>query len=71
MKYIVIDIANGDMFTDEFATEVEAIREADRQWNRLNETEKQNRESFYIIESDNPDVDADNHYDGSIVKIYK
>lgn len=71
MKYIIIDIENGDMFTEEFKTESEAIMEADRQWNRLTETEKQYHEAFYIIESDNTDEDAANHYDGSIVEIYK
>ena len=35
MKYIVMDqIKNGDLFTSEFETLEEAIKAADRDWNR-------------------------------------
>lgn len=70
MKYILIDVKNGDMFDKEFSTREEAIKQADIEWNHLSKADKEHTEAFYILESVNPDEDAENHYDGNIVKDY-
>lgn len=71
MKYIVIDIKDGDMFDKEFDSKDEALKNADKDWNYLTENEKKSREAFYVLESVNPDEDAENHYDGNVIKNYK
>lgn len=70
MKYVVVDERKNDMFTKEFDTEIEARKEADRQWDAMSEYDKKQCEAFYILESDDPDVDAPNHLDGWYVKQY-
>lgn len=71
MKYIIIDERNGDQFMQEFNTAEEAIKQADIEWAHLTEKEKRDRTAFYILESVNPDEDAENHYDGNPIKDYK
>ena len=72
MKYIVMDqIMNGDLFTEEFDTVEEAIVAAEYGWNHLTDKEKMHRESYFVLESINPDVDAENHLDGDIVRRWK
>ena len=71
MKYIIMDYADGDCFTDEFEDKEEALQEADGQWEHLTRCEKKHRTAFYVLESINPDEDARNHYDGDIVKRWK
>lgn len=71
MEYIVINYSGTVMDTKEFATEKEAIDYADRIWNRMSEHDKEKLESFYVLKSINPDVDAINHFDGDSIKIYK
>lgn len=70
MKYIVIDETKTDMYTAEFDNKDEALEEARIQFNRLTNSDLKNRIRFYVLESVNPDEDADNHYDGDIVKNY-
>lgn len=71
MKYIIIDDYKGDCFSSEFNTAEEAIKQADIEWAHLTEKEKRNRTAFYVLESVNPDEDAENHYDGTPIKNYK
>lgn len=71
MKYILIDIVNGDMFNKEFDSEDEALKAAGSEWNHLSEYDKNRRDAFYVLESANPDEDAENHFDGWVVKGYK
>ena len=72
MKYIVMDqIMNGDLFAEEFNTAEEAITAAEYDWNHLTDKEKMHRESYFVLESINPDVDAENHLDGDIVRRWK
>ena len=71
MKYIIMDYRDGDLFTEEFATEAEAIEAAEVEWNHLSEHDKAKRDEFFVLESDNPDEDAENHLDGSIAKRWK
>lgn len=70
MKYVVMDYANGDLFTTECETLEKAISEADKQWGYLTRREKQQRD-FFILLSENPDEDAENHLSGDVVKAYK
>lgn len=71
MKYIIMDYADGDCFTDEFNSKQEALREAREQWEQLTEHDQQRRTEFYVLESVNPDEDAPDHYDGEIIKRWK
>lgn len=73
MKYIIVDDRGpGRFFTEEYDSKEEAILEANTQWERyLTDEEKRHIASFYVLESENPDEDAANHYDGNEVKRYK
>lgn len=72
MKYIVMDqIMNGDLFTEEFDTVDEAIETGEAEWEHLSRVDKNRRISFFVLESANPDVDAENHLDGNIVRRWK
>ena len=69
MKYIVIDERKngcGDMFTVEFENLNEAIEEAKNQWQHLTTAEKANR-NIYVVESVNPDEEAEDYFDGNTV----
>jgi len=68
MKYILIDEKDGDMFTAEFATKEEAIAAGNRDFARLTAIDKKHRTAFYVLESENPDEEAENHMDGTVVK---
>ena len=73
MKYIVIDEHKdgyGDVFTKEFDDKIEAIEEAKNQWHYLTAQEKKIR-YIYVLESVNPDPDADDHLDGDPVWTYE
>ena len=71
MKYIVMDYKSGELFTEEFDSEEEAIVAAEYDWEHLSEYDKAQRESFIVLESINPDEEAENHLDGNIVKRWK
>jgi len=69
MRYIVVDEridGTGDQFNIEFDDLEEAISEAKSQWNHLTIREKGQRK-ISVLESINPDEEAENHYDGNIV----
>ena len=69
MKYVLIDwVKDGDMFTEEFETAEEAVEAASYEWEHLSESDKNRRSDFYVLESANPDAEAENHLDGNIVK---
>ena len=68
MRYIVFDERkNGELFTEEFEDRDEAIKTAEYDWDRRTEYDKKRTEAFYVLESVNPDEDADNHFNGNIV----
>lgn len=71
MKHIVMDYRDGELFTEEFETEAEAIEAAEAEWNHLSESDKKHRESFTVLKSINPDEEAENHLDGDIVRRWK
>ena len=72
MKYILFDKRDdGKIFTEEFENKEEAIRMADITWERyITDTEKRHIVEFYVLESVNPDEDAEDHWDGNYVKLY-
>lgn len=68
MKYVLIDmLKNGDMFNQEFNEKAAAISAAQNAWNSLTEHDKKRRESFYVLESINPDAQSADHFDGDII----
>lgn len=71
MRYIVVDELKNDMFTEEFETKEEAVKAADEEWDRLTESDKNRRTSYYVLESSNSDEEAEDHFDGNIIKSYK
>lgn len=68
MKYVLIDmLKNGDMFNKEFNEKAAAISAAQNTWSSLTEHDRKRRESFYVIESINPDAQSADHFDGDII----
>lgn len=45
----------------------EETREAKREWNKMSEYDKKSCKRFYVLESENPDEESENHYDGNSV----
>lgn len=68
MKYVVIDDCGSALYTTEHEIKEEAIRDAEIQLSRLTSTDRKRRETFLVLESVNPDEDAENHLDGHIIK---
>lgn len=67
MKYIVIEAPrneSGDMWTVEIDLLEVAIWEAKYRWEHLTSSEKK-KTTVYVLESENPDEDAENHFDGN------
>lgn len=73
MRYIIWDERdNGNVYPEEYDSKKEAIRTADTWWkNWITDEDKRHIVAFYVMESDNPDEDALNHYDGNEIKRYK
>ena len=71
MKYIFYYERNHDAFPEEYNTKEEALERAAWKWSYLTTWEKKHTDAFYVLESVNPDEDAENHFDGDYVKIYK
>lgn len=69
MKYVVCDVPKdgwGDNFTEEFGNRESAITKAKKDWRYLTRTEQKKRR-IYVLESVNPDVEAEDHFDGDII----
>ena len=69
MKYVVVDEPKngiGEYWTNEFESKEEAIKRAEIDWSYLTSYEKAKR-SIYVLESANPDEDAEDHFDGNPV----
>lgn len=69
--YILIDDRGTDLYTEEYTSLEEALKRAEYEWDHMAEREKANCEAFYLIESENPDEEAENHLDGDLVKSWK
>lgn len=71
-KYIVFDERkDGQVFTEEFESRHAAFKSANDEWNCRTEHDKKKTSAFYVLESVNPDEDAEDHYDGDIVASFK
>lgn len=68
MKYILFDQTETDAFTSEFDNLDEAIKAGDRDFGYLTDNDKKHRTAFYLLESCEPDEEAEYHYDGKIIK---
>jgi len=66
MKYVVIDARDGDVWTSEHDNLEDAIADAKQRWYHLTADEK-DESNFYILESQNPDEEAEDHLDGDTV----
>lgn len=71
MKYLVIDDSENVIDVTEFENAKEAISYADHIWDCMLDDDKKSCKRFYILESVNPDEDAEDHFDGNIIKTYK
>ena len=67
MKYVVIDQTKTDWFTEEHDNREDAIKACKDGFDLLTESDKRKREAYYVLESINPDEDADNHLDGDVI----
>jgi DNA primase catalytic subunit len=65
MKYILMQTFGIDTFTEEFETADKAIQAGKNEWARLSDTDRKNCAEFYVLESVNPDEDAEDHLDGN------
>lgn len=68
MKYITIKTDRdytGDQYDKEFETRERAIDEAVMLWAHLTDREKK-KTTVFVLESVNPDVDAEDHFDGDV-----
>lgn len=70
MKYVVVDGRRGDEYTTEWNTLEEALSDAEGQWYLLSDYDKKHTDYFYVLESANPDEEAENHLDGNPIKVY-
>lgn len=69
MKYLVVYATRGDEFVEEFDYKEEAFKNADYQWYHLTRSEKRDCK-LYVLESVNPDEEAENHMDGDVLREY-
>lgn len=68
MKYVLIDcLKDGDMFTEEFDSRMDAHHSASSTWDSLSDYDKKRRESFYVIESADPNEESESHFDGDVL----
>lgn len=71
MKFIIIDDCGTDIFTEEFADKDKAVNQAKVEWDRLSDYDKGKRTAFYVLESVNPNEDAEDHLDGDPILTLK
>lgn len=69
MKYVVIRTNDGiDSWVSEYDNLKEAVEEADKEYDRMTAHDRKHTVEFIVLESANPDEEADNHLDGDIIK---
>ena len=69
MKYLVCNewlFGSFDTDVKEFEDRDKAIDQAKEDWRTMSVKERK-KFNVYVLESVNPDEDADNHYDGNII----
>lgn len=70
-KYEIIYEKYGDVFNKGFDDKDEALKRAKLEWESLSDYDKKKCTTFYVLESVNPDEDAEDHLDGNTVIQYK
>lgn len=65
MKYLLIRTVRMDTYVDEFTTAKEAIKAGKNEWSHLSDYDRKKHKEFYVLESVNPDEDAEDHFDGN------
>ena len=74
MKYLVVDNQMEYGATEEvkeFEILEDAMEYAEYSWNCMSDSDKNHTTAYYVLESVNPDVESDDHYDGNIIKRWK
>lgn len=66
-EYLIIDQCGNDVFIEYFRTEAEAIAEAQKQFERMTNSDRKRREAFHVMKTANPDKEAPDHLDGDII----
>lgn len=69
--YVLIDDCGVDVYTETFDNAEDAIDYANSEWERLTNYDKKRRNAFYVIESVANDIDAENAFDGDIIRQWK
>ena len=67
MKYLVIDRRKCDEFVHEFDSKEEAIDYAKYKFNHMCKSDQEACSKYYVLESVNPDEDAENHYNSDVI----
>ena len=65
MKYLLMRTWGIDTQIDEFETAEEAIKTGKREWSHTCESDRKKCKEFYVLESVNPDENAEDHLDGN------
>lgn len=68
MRFILVDNRENDFFQKEFDSMEEAIEQGEYDFDHMTTSEKKRCSGFYVLESVNPDEDAEDHFDGNIIK---
>ena len=70
MNYILVDDCGTDEFVKEFESQEEAIKAGEDEYYHisLDKTDLKRRKAFYLLKSVNPDPEAENHFDGEVIK---
>lgn len=69
MKYVLIDVSRDDQFEKEFDNLEEALKQGELDFAKI--TSADHCTEFYLLESINPDEEAENHFDGNVIKRWK
>lgn len=70
MKYVVVMLQDTNCTVSEHSTLAESIKFADSVFESLDFAERSKFTSFYVLESADPDVESEMHFDGTIIKDY-
>ena len=68
--FLVVTVKDENVYSDEYESLNEAEKSADYRFSLLTKYDRKKTEAFYILETINPDPEAENHFDGNIVKNY-
>ena len=70
-KYVLIERTGNEQVTTEYDDKFEALSDLRSEWLQMSRTDQDKVTDFYVLESVNPDENADNHLDGDFVERLK